>query len=165
MSCILLCSPSKENELDKTEVSVQASVFCMSCTGLCVLFQKSLVYSVLLTSMSTTIPVSVRCLKTRRPILYWEETKVAEGRASGLINPVSKSTSSCSIIWKCKSSNYVFSDRQQQPPLWKWSAADRWCCHGKHCWVGFLSFSSAYVKMASYRHVSRSVFVTANILC
>lgn len=137
VSCVLLCSPSKENKLDNT---VWESVFCISCKGLWILFQKSWVCTVLLTSTSATIPVSVRCLKTRRPILYWEETKVAEGRSSGLINPISVATLSCPIFWKCKSSNDMFSDRWQQSPLQKWTAADRLCCHGKHCWVVFLFF-------------------------
>lgn len=52
-----------------------------------------------------------------------------------LQNPISMATSSRSIFWKRKSSNDAFSERWQQLHLGKWSAVDRLCCHGKHCWV------------------------------
>jgi len=42
--------------------------------------------------MSATTPVRVRCLKTGRSILHWEETKVVEGKSSGLINPIRVAT-------------------------------------------------------------------------
>lgn len=88
--------------------SVWESVFCMSCKGLSVLFQELWVCSVLLTSMSATILVSMRLLEARRPISYWEETKVADGRARALINAIIVATLSSPSSGNAKASMASF---------------------------------------------------------
>lgn len=102
-----------------------------------------------LTRMSDATPVSVSYLKTKEPVLCWEEMKFAEDRGSVLDKSHECSYFGLLHLPEAHSKD-VFSGRWHLFPLRKQSASDRLHCHGKHCILLLLHFE---VRMACCRHV------------